>query len=189
MVVTLVIVGLLVVGGYYGWSYYKVLDLTHRLSTSLDTVHRYRGTARITQKRVRNRAEQLLQEAGGKLEPDAVRVSFTRLTSKNAATLPDLQRQKLSLACYNRRLQEAKDRRIDNARAGLRGRPRRPRRRAPSIRPPPVRPGAGVSCSAERLADLDYTLVQVEATVQAQAGWVSREVSLERVFYLPQHPE
>jgi hypothetical protein len=213
LAVTLAVLGALAAGGYYAWSYYQALDIEHELSKSLDTVHRYRGRARVSKERVRKHAERLLREAGGELSPGAVRVSFAKLTAANAAELPAMLRQKLSLACYNRRLRDRTDHRIDRARAALRGDGRRAHRgrggrtgrrgrrgrggrtarndrdQEPSTQPPPIRPGAGVSCDPDRLAAMGYTLVRVEGTARASAGWVSRDVDVERVFYLAQPPD
>ncbi len=213
LIVALAVLGALAAGGYYAWSYYQALNIEHELSKSLDTVHRYRGRARVGKERVRKHAEELLREAGGELAPGAVRVSFAKLTAANASELPAMLRQKLSLACYNQRLQDRTDHRIDRARAALRGDGRRAHRgrrrrsgragrggrsgraarndrgKEPSTRPPPLRPGAGVSCDPDRLAEMGYTLVRVEATAQASAGWVSRDVDVKRVFYLAQPPE
>jgi hypothetical protein len=36
---------------------------------------------------------------------------------------------------------------------------------------------------------MGYTLVRVEGTARASAGWVSRDVDVERVFYLAQPPD
>ena len=78
-----------------------------------------------------------------------------------------------------------RDVRIENAKAALSG--RKPKA-LPSTKPPPIKPGGGVTCDAERLEELNYTFIRVTATARVSVGWVSRRVSLERRFFLPQKP-
>ncbi|MFH2006361.1 MAG: hypothetical protein ABI333_07235 [bacterium] len=189
LVITLVFLGVVGFTGWYGYCYYQVLDRQKKLEKSLEDVHRYRGAHRVTRDRVLNNAFEKIRAAGGKLSKGDVSLRMDPLTLENAGRLSAMLRQKLSLACHFKSLGTHRDRRIDQIKRGFEN----AGRRAPE--PPvrlamtaPINPGGPVTCTAEQMESFDYSFVQLTAKIRIQVGLVSRGLTLNRKFYLPQSP-
>lgn len=187
-IIGLFLLAALTVGGHAGWSYYRLLDRVHALSTALDQIHRHRGTSRITVEELRSKSIAAIKARGATASPSDVTVKMTPLTPQTAASLPALWRTRLNMACYHRRIQDVQDTRIGNRIARIRGQPSRTRP-VPSTAPPSLHVGSGVTCAPHRLHDLDYTFVLVQANAHVAVSWFSRTVNLERRFYLDQRPD
>ncbi len=185
--VTLVLLVLLALGSYSGWSYYRLLDRVHSLSSALDKIHRHRGTTRVTAQELIGKTVAAIRARGGRVSGSDVTVTMVPLTLEEASALPAMWRTRLNMACFHRRIQDVQDRRIDNRVARIRGQPQKIRK-VPSTAPPPLEAGARVSCWRERLARLGYTFVRAQARVLVKVGWFHRYLRLDQRFYLEQHP-
>ncbi len=175
-------------GGYYAWCYYEVLDLKHDVPKALDRIYMFRGAARVTAAQIRKKALLKLRERRAELADSDLTVTMAPLTLTNAARLPAMQRQKLTLACYSQRIDDVRDARAAKAQAEAAA-GRRLSTRVPSTKPPPLAPGGRVVCAQSRLRQLNYTFVQVSAKVTLKVGWVTRRFTVARRFYLAQHPQ
>ncbi len=190
IVVTSTLLVSLCLGGWLSYSYYKMLGGVKKIEQSLGTVHRYRGANRVTRERILKNTLEKLRGAGGRLETRDIALEMSALTTDNGQHLPRMMRTKLSLMCHVRKLHRTRDNRIDrikrrfvNARRGNRTEPRPP---PPPVAAPDV--SGGLGCSADRLAELDYTFVRVKARVVVKRGLFSRTVSVNKTFFLPQPP-
>jgi hypothetical protein len=175
-------------GSWYTYSRFQLQGRVKQVQHSLDTVHRYRGTHRITQPQIQAKALQLIKAAGGQADAPDITLRLSQLTVKNSRLLPRMVRTKLSLTCHMKKLGAVRDDRI----ARIKRRFESAHRRPPMTLPPPrtsiPRPdlSGGVGCSSERLAELEYTFVLLEAKVRVRSGMLSRSVTLIRKFFLPQ---
>jgi len=190
IVVTLTLLVAMSIGGWLAYSHYQALSRANQVETSLATVHRFRGANRVTRARILASALEKLRAAGGRLEPRDITLHLSALTPDNGRTLPRMMRTKLSLACHMRDLGTARDSRIARMKRAFENAGRRP---PPAVmRPtrPPAPPdlGGGLGCSADRLAELDYTFVLLTAKARVKSGLVSRTVTVTKKFYLPQPP-
>ncbi len=97
-------------------------------------------------------------------------------------------RTKLSLTCHMKKLGGIRDNRIARIKRRFINAHKRPTA-APA---PPVVPigqpnlSGGVGCSADQLAELDYTFVEIVAKVRVHSGMLRRSVPLTKRFFLPQ---
>lgn len=190
IVVTLTLLVALSVGGWLGYSHYQTLSRAKQVESSLDTMHRFRGANRVARARILASALQKLRAAGGRLEARDITLRISALTPDNGRQLPRMMRTKLSLMCHMRKLDGARESRIDRIKRHY-ANARRPR--PPAVMTParPVAPpdlGGGLGCSADRLAELDYTFILLTAKATVKSGLLSRSVTVTKKFYLPQSP-
>ena len=190
IVITLTVLVALGICGWLGNSYYQLLNRVRKLEHSLDLVHRYRGANRVTRARILKNAMEKLRAAGGRPEARDISLQLTALTLENGKQLPRMMRTKLTMKCHLQKIDGVRDNRIARIKKRFEnaGRPIAPAPRPATtpIAPPDLKGGLG--CSADRLAELDYTFVVITAKVTAKSGLFSRSVTVIRKFFLPQSP-
>lgn len=197
-VITLTVLVVLGAGGWIGYSYYRLLGKSQKVERSLSSVHRFRGGDSVTRARILASAQEKIRAAGGKLEARDISLTLSSLTASNGQQLPRPMRTKLSLLCHTSKLHAQRDSRLDRLKRQYadahRGPGRAPRRDLKPPRPAPAAPAAppdlkgGLGCSAERLAELNYTFGSISAKVTVRSGLFRRTVSVKQAFYLPQPP-
>ncbi len=193
---TVRIVGILVilmmfgVGGWLAHSHYQLLGRIQKVQRSLDIVHRYRGTHRVTRPKIQAKALALLKAAGGRVESRDITLTLSQLTLDNSHELPRMVRTKLSLRCHMKKLSGVRDHKIARIKRRFESAHRRPvaapTRPAPPIGQPDL--SGAVGCSSARLAELDYTFVLLRAKVSVRSGMLRRTITVTRKFFLPQPP-